>query len=73
MGRKERKKCKIDGAIIEVGKRSIHLLEKHNYEVMMPSEKWLRDGLPILAEAVKKGVLRKPPFEWMSQYFDFDP
>ena len=73
MGRKARTICILDGREIEVGKRSIHLVEAHG---LTPPERWLEKyelprDLKVIADAMKKDRDLRPSFKWMSEYFKF--
>jgi len=75
LGRRARTQCKVHGCgeKVEVGERSIHLVEKHR---KMPPLKWLKKhGLPEdlkkISEAMKKNRNLRPPYKWIYDDFDF--
>jgi len=63
----------LDKKEVEVGNRSIHLVEDHG---LMPPEKWLEKhnlprNLKVIADAMKKDRSLRPPYRWIYQYFAF--
>ena len=84
--RRARTRCLIYGENIQVGKRSIHLVEKHWNSLIEFSEcskqserffaKWLEkhslyEDSRTIADAMKKDRKVRLPFSYLSHFFDF--
>jgi len=73
LGRRTRTICITDRKEIEVGRRSIYLVEEHN---LLPPKRWLENNsLPKdpekIATAMKKNRNLRPSYRWIYQYFEF--